>query len=248
VAVTKQSSEEQMGGGAGIGGVPGTTSNIPGAKISTQVVPASDAHVSKTDAQTYAVNRISRHTLQPAGRIRRITAAVAVDDVVEYSAPGQAPKRRKWAPEELAKLETLAQASLGIDANRGDHLAIQNISFEQPFQAASVKVTAVDRARTALHDWSIAVRYVSILLLFLIAYFLMLRPVKREVIGAFRAIAGGTKKETLAEIGAAPPAAVNPGLFGEEAQQVKKELIERVKKDPLATSRLVQAWIEEDAG
>jgi flagellar M-ring protein FliF len=248
VAVTKQSSEEQMGGGAGIGGVPGTSSNIPGAKISTQAGPASDTHVSKTDAQTYAVNRISRHTLQPAGRIRRITAAVAVDDMVESSGPGQAPRRRKWAPEELAKLEMLAQASLGIDANRGDHVAIQNISFEKPFEAAPANPTAVQRARTALHDWSIAVRYVSLLLLFLIAYFLMLRPVKREVIAAFRAIAGGTKKETVTDTEAALPAAVSAGMFGDEAQSVKKQLIERVKKDPLATSRLIQAWIEEDAG
>jgi flagellar M-ring protein FliF len=247
VAVSKQSSEEQVGSGAGIGGAPGTASNIPGAKIAASVESASEAHLSKTDVQTYAVNRVSRHTLLPAGRIRRITAAVAVDDLAEPAAPGQVPKRRKWGTEELAKLEQLAQASLGIDATRGDHLAIQNISFERPLEAPPVKTTAVQRVRNTLHDWSVAVRYVGLLLLFLIAYVLMLRPVKREVITAFRAIAAGTKVETTAGSGAALPAGESSGMFGEDAQSVKKQLIERVKKDPLATSRLIQAWVEEDA-
>jgi flagellar M-ring protein FliF len=245
VAVTQQTSEEQMGASAGVGGVPGTSSNIPGAKSAAQADAASDAHHSKTESQTYAVNRITRHTLQPSGRIRRITAAVAVDDIVESSAPGQTPKRRKWSPEELAKIEQLAQASLGIDANRGDHLAIQNVSFEQPVQSVPAKLTAVQRVRTTLQDWSVAVRYVSILLLFLIAYFLMLRPVKREVVTAFRTVG---KQEIAAGMEAPLPEASEGGLFGEEAQAAKKELIERVKKDPLPTSRLIQAWIEEDAG
>lgn len=247
VAVTKQSSEEQIGT-AGLGGVPGTASNIPGAKIPVQADPASDTHVSKTEAQSYAVNRTTRHTLQPAGRIRRITAAVAVDDIVEPTAPGQPLRRRKWSAEELAKIEQLAQASLGIDANRGDHLAIQNISFEQPAQMAPAKVTAVQRVRTTLQDSSVAVRYLSLLFLFLIAYFLMLRPVKREFVTAFRAIAGASQQEISARDEAPLSSESAHGLFGEEAQSVKRQLIERAKKDPLATSRLIQSWIDEDAG
>jgi flagellar M-ring protein FliF len=249
VAVTKQTSEEQSGSNGGTGGVPGTSSNIPGAKIAAQADASSDAHMSKSDAQTYAVNRVSRHTLQPAGRIRRITAAVAVDDIAEASVPGQAPRRRKWSPEELAKIEQLAQASLGIDTNRGDHLAVENVSFEQPAQAAPPKASVVEKVRTTLHDWSTAVRYASLLLLFVIAYLLMLRPVKREIIAAFRAIAHPEKEEADAAGATEDAASSLPSgfeLFGEEAQTVKKQLIERVKKDPLAASRLIQSWVDED--
>ncbi len=249
VAVAKQSSEEQLGaggGGTGIGGVPGTGSNIPAAQTPSQGVGA-DARVSKTESATYAVNRLTRHTIQPAGRIRRITAAVAVDDIAETALPGQAAKRRKWAPEELAKLEQLAQASLGIDVNRGDHLAIQNVAFERPAMAAPPKPTPIQRVRVTLQDWSVAVRYGSLLLLFLVAYFLMLRPVKREVIGAFRGLSAEKKKLELAAAAAlTAPSATAHGLFADDTQTVKQELIERAKKDPLATSRLVQAWVEED--
>ena len=248
VAVSKQSSEEQTGSGAAGGGVPGTSSNIPGAKVASQADSGADMHVSKTDAQTYAINRISRHTLQPAGRIRRITAAIAVDDLVESSGPGQAPKRRKRAPEEIAQIEQLAQASLGIDLKRGDLLAIQNISFEQSSEPVPPKPTAVQRVQTALHDWSVVVRYTSLFLLFLIAYALLLRPVKREVIAAFRAVEAGRKKEELpARVGETVSGEGDSGLFGNDAQSVKKQLIEKAKKDPLATGRLIEAWVNEDA-
>lgn len=246
VAVTKQSSEEQTGSSGGVGGVPGTASNVPGAKIASQPEVAGDSHISKTDNQTYAVNRTSRHTLQPAGRIRRITAAVAVDDIEEPSAPGQLPRRHKWSPEELAKIEQLAQAALGIDANRGDHLAIQNISFERAGQPVAAKPTVVERMRTTLHDWSVAVRYAALLLLFLIAYLLILKPVKREIVTAIRGLADSSKQKEEEE--GSLQAVAEHGLFNEEAQSVKRQLIERVKKDPLTTSRLIQSWVDEDAG
>jgi flagellar M-ring protein FliF len=246
VAVTKQSSEEQTGGSAGNGGVPGTSSNIPGAKTASQANPGFDSHTSKTDAQTYAVNRITRHTLQPAGRIRRITAAIAVDDIVESSSPGQSPRRRKWTPEELTKIEALAQASLGIDANRGDHLAIQNVSFDRPAQPVEAKLTPIQRVRTTLHDWSVAVRYIALLFLFLIAYFLMLRPVKHEIVAAFRAISGAQKEALAASVQGSLPAAGEQESLGDNVQSVKKQLVEQAKKDPIATSRLIQSWVEED--
>jgi flagellar M-ring protein FliF len=249
VAVSQQSSEEQSGSGTGVGGVPGTASNIPGKAIATQSAAGTDAHMAKTDAQTFAVNRLSRHTMEPAGRIRRITAAVAVDDIVETAAAGQAPRRRKWTPEELAKIEQLAQDSLGIDTKRGDHLAIQNVSFDQPPVEVPAKVTPIQKVRTTIQDWSTAVRYVSLLLLFVIAYFLMLRPVKQEVINTFKALA---KKQDASAIAAAKAPKLKAderldGLFSEETQDIKKQVIERVKKDPAPTGRLIQAWITEDA-
>ena len=41
---------------------------------------------SKTQNATYAVDKVVRHILQPVGRIRRISAALLVDDAVDVSA------------------------------------------------------------------------------------------------------------------------------------------------------------------
>ncbi len=58
--------------------------------------------MSKTESNTYAVSKTVRHTLNPAGRLRRISAALVVDDVAETKMvngkddtnPSQANRRR----------------------------------------------------------------------------------------------------------------------------------------------------------
>src|SRR5579863_5608047 len=101
VAVSEQKSEEQVGGILD-GGIPGTSSNVPGGgtddskpaaagtakaagdnRTKTVVDGGDGTQLSKSESNTYAVNKVVRHTLQPAGRIRRITAALLVDDALE---------------------------------------------------------------------------------------------------------------------------------------------------------------------
>ena len=66
------------------GGVPGTSSNLPNAKVSRlRQDPTSQSQSSKSESGTYGVNKLVRHTIQPAGQIKRIAAALLVDDAVE---------------------------------------------------------------------------------------------------------------------------------------------------------------------
>ena len=100
------------------GGVPGTASNVPSATPPGETEDETDDTVqsSKTQNATYAVDKVVRHTLQPMGRIRRISAALLVDDVVEIQeANGKnSETRRKRTPEELKQIETLAAAAIGL--------------------------------------------------------------------------------------------------------------------------------------
>ena len=78
--------------------------------------------ISKSESNTYAVNKFVRHVLQPAGRIHRITAALLVDDVVEAKEEnGKSTEvRRKRTPDELNQIAELAKAAIGVDLTRGD--------------------------------------------------------------------------------------------------------------------------------
>ena len=133
VPLTTQRSEEQSGPGAGVGGVPGTTSNVP--KNSPNVPsPTGDdgMQTSKTETATYAVNRTSRHSVEPAGRIRRITAALIVDDAVARKlGPKQTwtETRTKRSAQELQQIQALAANAIGVDTARGDVLTVQSLSF-----------------------------------------------------------------------------------------------------------------------
>ncbi len=69
-------SEEHLGSDA-LGGVPGTSSNLPNAKVNTPSKSGSESHTSKAESGTYAVNKLVRHTVQPAGKDQAYCGRVA---------------------------------------------------------------------------------------------------------------------------------------------------------------------------
>ncbi len=83
---------------------------------------------SKSENGTYAVNKLVRHSIQPAGRLKRLAVAVLVDD--SYNPGNKANPRQKRSPEELKSIEEIAKASVGFDSARGDILTVRNISFQ----------------------------------------------------------------------------------------------------------------------
>jgi flagellar M-ring protein FliF len=249
VAVTSQKSEEQVGG-ALTGGVPGTSSNVPGGNGAKAAVDAGDSmQLSKSESNTFAVNKVVRHVIEPAGRIRRISAALLVDDAVEAKQEGgkRVETHRKRTPEELKQIEDLAKAAIGIDASRGDQLTVQNLSFDQPAPETIVKPSVTERVRTTLNDWSSTVRYAALILLFLLAYVLLLRPLKKQLIATFRELPArlNTQKSELAAGGVAADG--NALSEPQRAAALKKQLLEKTTTEPAATGKLIQAWIQEGA-
>lgn len=273
VAVTMQRSEEQVGGGAAVGGVPGTTSNVPAAKANVKTATQTDAktvaqpaennddeaddssQTSKTESSTYAVDKLVRHTLQPAGRIRRISAAVIVDDAVEVQQQnGKATEtRRKRTADEMKQIEVLASAAIGLDEKRGDTLAIQNLSFQQLPKEVPSGPSKLERVRTTLNDWSSLIRYAALLGLFALSYLFLLRPLKNQAIATMsqlpeRAAARHKAELAAGEIAGLPTAEV---AFLTDAQRrtlgLQRQLADKAKNEPVVTGRLVQSWLREGA-
>jgi flagellar M-ring protein FliF len=218
------------------------------------IVAALDSQSSKSEAATYAISRSVRHVSQPAGRVRRITASVLIDDAVEMHQEKDGKTttvRRKRTPEEMTAIEKLARAAIGVDEQRGDLLALENLSF----QSAPIEIVAapgkLDKFRMLIVPWAGALRYLGITLLFVLVYAMVLRPVKKQALAAFRQI-----PEKLAQsLAVAAPAGSAGALAGLElpatseeakrAQALKKDLGDKIKIEPAAASRLVQTWIRE---
>jgi flagellar M-ring protein FliF len=250
VAVSQQHSEEIAGGGSP-GGVPGTASNLPqNGAPNTAVVTAMDNQSSKSDSTTYAVNRSTKHVVQPAGRVRRITAAILVDDAVESNMENGKPAgstRRKRNPEEMAAIEKLARAAIGVDEQRGDLLAVENLSFQTIAPERLAAPTRFERVRQMVQPWTQVLRYLAITLLFLVVYALVLRPVKKQALQAFHEIPAQIAKASQ-PLPAAEAANIELPAANEEgtrAALIRKQLIDRIKAEPSAASRLVQTWIHE---
>ncbi|SNS44861.1 flagellar M-ring protein FliF [Granulicella rosea] len=172
VALTVRKSEHTSNGGshAAASGVPGTASNAPAAapagavqgsataaapgvppllaKAPLPVYPQAGGATQnvKEENGTYAVSRHVIHTEAGAGRVRRLTAAVVVNDrqVMEMVGKVQKTTWKPRSPEEMRRLEDLAQAAVGYDLKRGDQVVMQNVSFDsntpEPKAAAMTRV------------------------------------------------------------------------------------------------------------
>jgi flagellar M-ring protein FliF len=253
IAVASQKSEEQAGGSLA-GGVPGTSSNVPGGNGGAKPTAegGDGTQLSRSESNTFAVNKLVRHTVQPAGRIRRVTAALLVDDAVDVKQENgkRTESRRKRTPEELKQIEDLAKAAIGVDAARGDILTIENLSFDQAPVEVLVKPTITERVRVTLNDWSSSVRYGALIVLFLLAYVLLLRPLKKQLLVTFRELPGrvasGTVKAGNDAAGVSETqdaASLSPEH--QRAASIRKQLLEKVKTEPAAAGKLIQAWLNE---
>jgi flagellar M-ring protein FliF len=251
-ATLSEQKTEETAGGASPAGVPGTASNLPGG-AAPAIAINSDSQRSHSESATYAVSRSTRHTTEPPGRIKRIAAAVLVDDAEENSESTgkKTVTHRKRTPEEMKQIEQLASAAIGINAQRGDLLSIENLSFETPAHQEPPPPARLEKIRTLVLPWTGLLRYVGILLLFLIVYAFILRPVQKQVLTAFRElpqrIGRGTKElgtraamEGTAELGVPPPMEA-----GQRTAMLKKQLTDKIKAEPAVASRLVQSWIRE---
>lgn len=278
--LTEQKSEENMGGAAPAG-VAGSASNLPGGAAAktavngsppaagapatagnpspgtaaTMIAVNSETQSSRSESETFAVSKSVRHTLQPAGRVKRIAAAILVDDAIDMADKGgvKTATRRKRTADELKQIEQLAGAAIGLDTQRGDLLSVENLSFQELPLEKPVPPGKLESVRRLMIEWLGLLRYAGLLALFLIVYFLILRPVKKQVLTAFRELPARLTRDAK-ELG--PNAAtataglaieLPPGSAqAQRASALKRQLAEKVKNEPAAASRLVQGWMRED--
>jgi flagellar M-ring protein FliF len=259
VTLNMQRSEETTGPGAGVGGVPGTSSNVaaakpvapskPGAPVTPPVTLVKDlGESSKTESATYGVNRVTRHLVEPAGGIRRLTAAVLLDDALERK-----QEKGKWVethhkrtPEELKTISDLAQAAIGFNSARGDVISVQNLSFDRPVAADIPPITLADKARKGINEYSSIIRYAGMAVLFLMIYMLMLRPIQKRALAALPPPALAAR---IAE--GADPAALEANEYAvslaARSQVLRKQLADFVKAEPESSTNAVRAWLREEA-
>jgi flagellar M-ring protein FliF len=244
-----QHSEESIGPGTGVGGVPGTSSNVPSAKQGTPAAAARDSgQSSRTDSATYGVNKTTRHVIEPAGHIRRLTAAVVVDDAIERK-----QEKGKWVelhhkrqPHDLTLISELAEAAIGFDSARGDLISVQNLAFEHAEGADLAPSGFLEQARKSLNDYSSVVRYAALLVLFLLVYLLMVRPIQKRALATPELLlaADPVPVRDEAEAVALPESSA---ILAQRSLILKKQVADFVRDEPESGTNVVHAWLREEA-
>jgi len=262
--LTSQLSQETVGD-LEPAGIPGTPSNTPNSQGTTaaaqQAKTATTTQGIRSESKSFAVSKVTKRILEPAGRIRRVAAAVLVDDVIETKTDNgkTSEARRKRTPDEMKQLESLVKAAIGLDDRRGDQLSVENVAFTLPPVETSAPPTKVQKVLQFAERWTGVLRYVGLSLLFLLVYGLLLRPVKNQIVhilqnpmgAGMRSAAVGADGMEL-PIGAEVPLVesgtpVNPteANTARSMTTLKKQLATKVKEEPEVASRLIQNWLKE---
>jgi len=196
------------------------------------------------------VNRVVVHRVVPAGQLQRISAAILVDDAVVKNVTGGKVTfaRHARSPETLNQIQQLAQAVIGFDAKRGDTISVQDMSFANDDDAAIPAPGMAERMQKTVSDYASLLRPMSLLVLFMMAYLFVLRPIQKQALGA------GAAKLVEQPVLAAPPVAAQLALEVKEtpeatrrASQLKEQAIEQIKQKPTDTARALQAWLREES-
>jgi flagellar M-ring protein FliF len=215
---------------------------------------------------TYGVTKHLLHSEEGPGRVRRVTAAVVVNDREATVGMGKL-EHTVWKPrsaDEMRRLEQLAQAAVGYDARRGDQVVMENISFST--NAPEMKPPMIDSvmqgAKTLAASQPGMMRTLVIGLCGVLLVLFVLRPVGRQVAatlrepllltsGANTSAALGQEQERMlpAEQEWRPDETEDllPLPVRSRAQRQQQGIFdhvsEHIRREPAQSTRLLEAWI-----
>ncbi len=254
-SVRSQQTTEQHGSTPGApAGIPGAVSNQPpvpatapltGAAAPLQAAQggAGGASNSRRDAVTnYEVDKTVRVTRAATGTVRRLNAAVVVNNRAVTDAKGKTTQVPLSA-DEMGKLTALVQESIGFNKDRGDSVKVINAPFKADPAGRNSEVPwwkqpeVLDMLRAGAVPAGLAV-------LGLIVFFGMIRPALKALL-ARPAPQPGSHVDVLADDEVAPPAprALEAPKHNEQLQGARQ----LAKDNPAAVASIVRGWVSGES-
>jgi flagellar M-ring protein FliF len=268
-------------------GIPGTASNTPapspngsaqGSSAATPAAPpllqknltpvypqaGTAGQTLKEESGTYAVTKHTLHATMGPGRLRRITAAILVNDRSSMEGDGRLRHSvwRSRSPDEMHRMEDLAEASIGFDAKRGDQVVLENLSFTAnvPETPSPFLDRASEQLREILRTQPGLLRTLAMGVCGLLLAIFVLRPIARQLaagsptpalLGPRQQVrkgiddgarAGhlekGKDNETTEDVQTASWRRGRP-----PAQLIFDSVSEHIRKEPRQSTRLLEHWI-----
>ena len=246
VTLSMQRSEQTTGSQPVAAGVPGAASNTPNAQA-LPVYPqqSSQPQTAKTESGTYGAAKTVRHVIENPGRVRRLTAAIVVNDrLAQLATKGKAAVWQPRSADELRNLTALAQAAVGFDTARGDLLTVEDLAFDE--NRAAPPASILRQSLSTAEDSPVLVKYVALFAGILVVLAFGVRPALRQVKErpAVRELPGSTAELHQPALSPAEAAELDPER--QRTQEIFDQVTGHLKREPAQSSRLLQSWIHSE--
>ena len=205
---------------------------------------ATPQNSSRQSTRNYEIDRTVSYSRQPAGRIKRVTVAVLVDNVRKAGADGKVTEQ-PLSKEQIEGITQLVKNAVGFDEARGDSVNVVNQSF--------LEVVEPPLKPEAIPIWQrpLVLNMVRLVIgaLVLVALALgVLRPLIKNLAShavspAPQLLAAGTGGDGEARSAAAGGAAASSPALAYEQQIVQARSL--VGQDPKRVAQVVKTWVGE---
>jgi flagellar M-ring protein FliF len=252
VSIRSQQTSEQSGSsGATASGIPGAASNQPpiaatapltGASQPLQTAQGGGAAGSsgRRDATTnYEVDKTVRVTRNATGNIKRLNAAVVVNNRSVTDAKGKTTTV-PLSTEEVEKLTALVRESIGFKQERGDSVKVINAPFKvEPVTNVEVPLWKQPEIIDMLRSLAVPVGLGVVALL---VFFGLLRPALKVALAPPPAPVPGAALSTVVDDTNELPALPAPKSV---AHLVSARTL--AKENPAAVAGIVRGWVNGEA-
>jgi flagellar M-ring protein FliF len=254
VTLSMQRTEQASGAQPAVAGIPGVASNAPNSQALPVYPQQTTAPQSaKSESGTYAASKTVRHMVENPGRVRRLTAAIVVNDrLAQLASKGKAAQWQPRSPEELRNLTALAQAAVGFDAARGDLLQVEDLAFEE--NRLQQPVSLPGQLLATAEGSPVLVKYAALLVGLLMVVAFGVRPALRHarsgpafkdgVRGKVKELPGKTEVAEQHVLKPLEPVEIDPERV--RVQEIFEQVTSHLKREPTQSSRLLQSWIHSD--
>jgi flagellar M-ring protein FliF len=222
-----------------------------------EITPGAQGGAASSNVATsYETTKSTESFSGAIGNVKRLTVAVLVNDRI---VPGPKPTTLPRSGPELARIDTLVRAAVGIDTTRGDKLAVVNTTFDGavPLVSEALEKPDIWSRIGALQRPIVAALAVLGVLVVSIMTLRALKPARGTALAAGdapHALGAGQMSEIEAarlleeqqqQIYIAGPEAGAPVVLHEIANPVRDQVVAIIDQRPEATTRVVRSRLKE---
>ena len=215
----------------------------------------------QAETVNYEVGKKTTRSIVPRGDVARLSVAVVVDNARQAKTDAEGKVTRTSTPRpqaEMQKIQQLVAAAVGLDADRGDQLIVENVSFDEPVDEPVAAPTLFERVGGGAQTWA---RPAIVLVVGLVALLFVLRPIVRGVFSyapppppppapttrvETQPLPGQLPKtieEVEQNIEAELDAKLADHLSHRKTPVLQRRVVRAIEAEPENAARLVRAWL-----